>query len=80
MPRIVLADTVDAIAQAGVLFREYAAALTIDLAFQDFELEVASLPGEYAPPRAACFSPLFTAQPMRLAVSLYGESAVTLAR
>jgi ribosomal protein S18 acetylase RimI-like enzyme len=38
---------------ARVLFREYAAGLGFDLAFQDFEAELAALPGEFAPPRGA---------------------------
>ena len=38
------------IAPAREILREYAAGLAVDLCFQNFENELASLPGEYAPP------------------------------
>ncbi len=51
-PRIELvsADTPARIADARTIFREYAQSLDIDLCFQNFEAELAALPGEYAPP------------------------------
>src|SRR3954452_12364369 len=42
--------TPDDLASAVKLFREYAASLEIDLSYQNFEAELATLPGQYAPP------------------------------
>jgi ribosomal protein S18 acetylase RimI-like enzyme len=38
------------LSDAHALFLEYKSAIGFDLCFQDFDLEVATLPGEYAPP------------------------------
>jgi GNAT superfamily N-acetyltransferase len=43
--------TTDDIALARALFVEYAQWLQVDLCFQDFERELATLPGAYARPR-----------------------------
>lgn len=55
MVRIIPAESVDAIREASLLFREYAASLGVDLSFQDFDQEIASLPGDYAPPQGRLF-------------------------
>lgn len=48
--RLVVADTPPLIAAAREIFREYARSLQIDLCFQNFEAELAELPGEYRAP------------------------------
>ncbi|PZQ65506.1 MAG: GNAT family N-acetyltransferase [Variovorax paradoxus] len=52
-PAIVLAvpDEAHELAEARAIFREYAASLKVDLCFQNFDAELASLPGDYAEPR-----------------------------
>jgi putative acetyltransferase len=55
MLRIVSVETEGALHETSVLFREYAASLGVDLSFQDFDRELATLPGDYAPPTGRLF-------------------------
>jgi putative acetyltransferase len=48
--QLVRARSSEQVADVRILFRQYAEWLAIDLSFQDFEAEVAALPGSYAPP------------------------------
>jgi GNAT superfamily N-acetyltransferase len=47
---IIPARATDDVASAIKLFRAYSASLGIDLSFQEFESEIAAMPGQYAPP------------------------------
>ncbi|MFO7813888.1 MAG: GNAT family N-acetyltransferase [Pelovirga sp.] len=46
------------------LFREYEQFLQVDLCFQDFNQELANLPGKYAPPDGALMLALNSEQPI----------------
>jgi ribosomal protein S18 acetylase RimI-like enzyme len=48
--QITLVRTAEDLAAIVALFRVYATSLDVDLSYQNFELEMASMPGKYAPP------------------------------
>lgn len=48
--QLISPDTPDLLADARAILREYAASLDVDLCFQGFEAELATLPGDYAAP------------------------------
>jgi ribosomal protein S18 acetylase RimI-like enzyme len=60
---IVRATSLDQIATARTLFKEYEASLGIELTFQGFAREVAELPGAYAPPAGRLFLATDGAEP-----------------
>ncbi len=48
--KLIQVESDEDIEQAGELFKEYSTWLGVNLCFQNFEKELAELPGEYVPP------------------------------
>src|SRR5207248_1080055 len=65
IPRLTIAPakTPAQIAQVRELFLEYASSLGFSLCFQNFDQELAGLPGDYAPPKGRLLLAYFENQP-----------------
>ncbi len=48
--QLVVAEGPELLEEARLIFRDYEASLSVDLCFQNFDAELAALPGDYAPP------------------------------
>jgi carbonic anhydrase len=64
MVSIVQAQSGPQVAQVRALFLEYARSLDFDLCFQNFEEEVAALPGGYSPPQGRLLLALMADEPV----------------
>ncbi len=60
---ILLAASVEHLAQVRDLFLEYGQSLSFHICFEGFQREVAGLPGDYAPPTGRLFLALCDGQP-----------------
>ena len=63
MLKIIQAETGKNLELAKTLFREYAASLSFDLDFQDFEEELANLPNGYTSPEGCLLIATYARQP-----------------
>ncbi len=61
--KIVPAQSEQSVETVRTLFREYADSLGVDLSFQDFEKELTTLPGDYAPPSGQLYLALEIVEP-----------------
>lgn len=61
--KIIEAQSADELAAIRALFREYAASLDFDLCFQEFEQELAGLPGAYRRPEGRLLLARLSDQP-----------------
>ena len=61
--QLVTPDTPQALDTLRDIFKEYARGLGVDLCFQQFDEELATLPGDYAPPQGALFLAMVDGQP-----------------
>lgn len=70
--------TQDELAAVTALFRDYAASLNVDMSYQDFDAELAAMPGNMRRRKVNCcwraLRPV-----IRLVVSVYGGSSLTAA-
>jgi ribosomal protein S18 acetylase RimI-like enzyme len=64
MARYLSAESKESIEQIRRLFLEYAGSLDFKLCFQDFDKEIASLPGEYAPPNGRLYLAFERSEPV----------------
>ena len=61
--QLVTPDTPQTLDTLRDIFKEYARGLGVDLCFQQFDEELATLPGDYAPPQGALFLAMVDGQP-----------------